>query len=334
MPLRKVQLTGTSTYIVSLPKEWATRNGLKPGSEVEVREEKDGSVSVFLPTGKKEDETAVVWLEDLDSPESLQRLLISKYIRGYDVIRLVAKGKIPTLFRQATSTLASTLIGVEIVEEKENEITIQDFFSREGVSMDKMIRRAYTIACSMHEDAVRSLLEGDVAMAQRVCRSDDEVDRIRFLITRQLNLALGNSALLRSFGISATDCLDVYMVVASIEGIADASAKIAAHVQQKKPDISKELVQLVREMSSETYGLHGRAMEAFNRNDFGMANDVMTVQQSLSKKLWEKENAAIARWKVPVWFTAYVDSMQMMCNYAVEIAKVVMNKDTRRTGRS
>jgi phosphate uptake regulator len=47
---RKLQITGGSTYILSLPKEWITRNQLKKGSAMILREQDDGSLCFTLPT--------------------------------------------------------------------------------------------------------------------------------------------------------------------------------------------------------------------------------------------------------------------------------------------
>ena len=44
---RKLQVTGGSTFILSLPKDWATKNELKRGSSMMVREEDDGSLSII-----------------------------------------------------------------------------------------------------------------------------------------------------------------------------------------------------------------------------------------------------------------------------------------------
>ena len=45
METRKVQVTGGSTYTVSLPKSWATDQGIEAGSEVEFYPEEG---SLFL----------------------------------------------------------------------------------------------------------------------------------------------------------------------------------------------------------------------------------------------------------------------------------------------
>jgi phosphate uptake regulator len=50
---RKLQFTGGSTYILSLPKRWITQNQLKKGSVIKLREEEGGLLSI-IPTDTKE----------------------------------------------------------------------------------------------------------------------------------------------------------------------------------------------------------------------------------------------------------------------------------------
>jgi hypothetical protein len=59
---RRVQLTGTSTLTVSLPKAWATRNGVVPRDEILVSEEKDGSLSLRLRKTAERPRTAELGL--------------------------------------------------------------------------------------------------------------------------------------------------------------------------------------------------------------------------------------------------------------------------------
>jgi len=44
MEARKVQITGKSTYMITLPKKWAVDVGLQPGSLVSITHRDDGSL--------------------------------------------------------------------------------------------------------------------------------------------------------------------------------------------------------------------------------------------------------------------------------------------------
>ena len=46
---RKIQFTGGSTYIISLPKNWIAQNQLKKGSFIRLHEEEGGSLTIVPP---------------------------------------------------------------------------------------------------------------------------------------------------------------------------------------------------------------------------------------------------------------------------------------------
>lgn len=78
---RKLQMTGGSTYILSLPKDWVVRNQLDKGSSMTVREEDDGSLSIVpskLAKREKQDE-AFIRVSANDNPNAVMRTAISAY---------------------------------------------------------------------------------------------------------------------------------------------------------------------------------------------------------------------------------------------------------------
>ena len=108
---RKLQVTGGSTFILSLPKDWAIRNELKRGSSMIVREEDDGSLSIApssFPKKEKQDE-AYIKASLNDNPDAIMRTAISAYLDGYNILHIRAQGqkvlvlktsKSPQKFRQ------------------------------------------------------------------------------------------------------------------------------------------------------------------------------------------------------------------------------------------
>ena len=45
--VRKVQFTGKSTFVISLPKDWTERVGLQKGDSITLVEEEDASLNIF-----------------------------------------------------------------------------------------------------------------------------------------------------------------------------------------------------------------------------------------------------------------------------------------------
>ena len=90
---RKLQVTGGSTYIISLPKRWVTQNGLEKGNPLVVRQEEDGTLAVLPPElGKSEKaEEALIKVALGESSEALIRKTVATYLLGYNIIHIKAK---------------------------------------------------------------------------------------------------------------------------------------------------------------------------------------------------------------------------------------------------
>ena len=82
MEYRKIQVTGDSTYIISLPKTWVKKNKLDKGDVLSVVEKGDEVVLRLKDEKEKEFEVKI----QTSDAEFLSRLLITKYIQGYDTI--------------------------------------------------------------------------------------------------------------------------------------------------------------------------------------------------------------------------------------------------------
>src|ERR671920_445417 len=85
--IRKVQFTGKSTYVLSLPKSWIEEMHLKAGAQVELVRETDNSLSI-LPfiSGVRDshDEVTAVVSPD-DSSNTVKRKVVSMYLAGYNI---------------------------------------------------------------------------------------------------------------------------------------------------------------------------------------------------------------------------------------------------------
>ena len=90
---RKIQFTGKSTYIISLPKQWVNELGLKQGDQVSV--ERSGTTSLqIMPhrTRKKEEsEVATIEIEPEEDKSSVVRKLVSLYFFRFKIINIKPK---------------------------------------------------------------------------------------------------------------------------------------------------------------------------------------------------------------------------------------------------
>src|SRR5438093_4520530 len=86
---RKLQLTGGSTYVVSLPKRWVLDAGLKAGDTVFLETEGDGAVSVRPRPAEKVPMRRRLFEErGGERRDHLLRKLVGAYIGGFSFLEI------------------------------------------------------------------------------------------------------------------------------------------------------------------------------------------------------------------------------------------------------
>ena len=89
--VRRIQITGGSTYIVSLPKKWVTQHGLNARDEVRIEWRPSGSLRLSAETTSvRKRRRADIELDEIGS-EFLFDHLIGAYLCGADRIRLSSR---------------------------------------------------------------------------------------------------------------------------------------------------------------------------------------------------------------------------------------------------
>src|SRR5919198_2495570 len=256
--VRKIQFTGRSTYIISLPKRWMEEMNLKPGDPVNIVREANNSLSVVPHiegfSNLVNEATALVLYND--GVDSLKCKIVSVYLAGYKIIHLKSKtGRINPAQRDAVrEVVRRNLVGTEIITDSSDVITIQVLLTLPELSVNTAVRRMFLIASSMHKDAMSSLAELNYELAKEVIKSDDEVDRFSLYILRNLVMATQNERILREIGLkSPADCLSYRVAVKSIERIADHASGIADKClnikDEEQQEISTSLFEKIEKMS-------------------------------------------------------------------------------------
>ncbi len=243
METRKVQITGGSTYTVSLPKTWATENGVEAGTTVEFYP--DGNSLLLTPrseTGRQEGTLDVSSIEG----ERLTRAVMTMYVSGFDIIRLEAS-RITTEQRRAIREATQSLVGVEVLEETTDSVVIQDLLDSSELSIVNAVSRMRLIAESMLEDAVVALIENDDDIARDVIERDDDVDRLWLVVSRIFRATLRSPRAAKELGVAREDCFDYHSSARQLERVADHAAKIsnlALKLDSIPADVADALVAL------------------------------------------------------------------------------------------
>jgi phosphate uptake regulator len=262
METRKVQVTGGSTYTVSLPKEWATENGIEPGSTVAFHPDDDTLVLTRETESEPiEGELDVTSLEG----DELVRAVMTTYVSGFDVISLEAD-RITTEQRRSIRDATTNIVGLEILEETAGRVVLQDLLDSSELSIHNAITRMRLIATSMLEDAVTALVDDDADLARDVIERDSDVDRLWYLVSRIFRATLRSPTAAEELGLPREVCFDYHSSARQLERIADHAAKIA-QVSLDLGEVSTEVVTALRELHTEAAAVIDDAMDALFEDD-------------------------------------------------------------------
>ncbi len=278
---RKLQASKGGSYLITLPKDWVAAQKLDEEKNVRITELESGSLIIEPREADDRLQETEITLND-----RIEAQIIEHYLLGYDIIKIKSPGKISSKERDRIKSMARRLIGLEIVEEAPQHITLQCLLSPSALPVKNLIKRAYDVAAQMHDDAINALIHGDKELAKNISERDEEVDRLYLLAVRQLRGAVREPSLASRIGLTVVECMDYRTVAGLIERIGDLSDGIAQEVAERPKDFNfkpKVLAELT-EYSKAIYDLHQGAIKALFTRDRSLAEKVLTSKNNLELK--------------------------------------------------
>ncbi|MBN1280518.1 MAG: phosphate uptake regulator PhoU [Candidatus Thermoplasmatota archaeon] len=326
METRKVQITGKSTYIISLPKTWVNKVKIRNGNSVILIPRSDGTLLINPKLNEtKEVSSNAIAVDTLDM-ETLFRKFIGAYLAGFDVIEINSSEKMSPAVRQQIRRMTQSVIGPEIIDETSTSVKIQDLLDSSDLSMIQGLKRMYVITRGMHRDAVIALEQRDTELAEDVESRDNEVDKFYWMIAKQYNLVLNDMFYADKMNVKPQEVLGYLLVARSIERIADHAKRLASNVQLLKGKI--DILPRILEASDAILKEFDEAVNAFHRNKFEHANQVVIKARSLGKLTQQltQEILGLKLDAATIVSLAYiVDSLERTRAYVLDIAETAIN---------
>ena len=338
--IRRLQLTGRGSYIVSVPKEWVQEVGLRKGGEVELRRQGNHNLLMGgfgkLRADVERSRCALSIPSDID-PGTLTRRLVSLYLVGYSTIEVTSKsGNLTGPVRESIRDVArGKLVGTEVVTESSRSATLQVLLSFPQLWVTDALRRMSTIAGFMQRDAVTALTNFDKDMAKQIPKIDDEVDRFGFYIVRQLKWAVQHPTLVEKIGLtSPVDCLGYRMITKSVERSADHAVKVAENTLSLQHPLDAALQRDTQTLSQESYKTMDNALKSLFGHDYHLAEGVISEKEEISS-LESRLVDHLLKEKLPASDLSAIrlisESLRRIGEYATDIAEVVLNLTVQKT---
>ncbi|MFB6191932.1 MAG: PhoU domain-containing protein [Haloarculaceae archaeon] len=326
METRKVQVTGGSTYTVSLPKDWATANDISGGSVVAFYPEEEA----LLLTPRREEETVEGTLDitGLEGDE-LTRAVMTMYVSGFDVISLET-ARVTADQRRTIREAAQGLVGLEVISETSEHVRLQDLLDSSELSVHNAITRMRLVSTTMLADAVTALVEGDEDLAVDVIQRDDDVDRLNSMVSRVFRSVLRDPAAAAEVGLDRETCFDFQSSARQLERVADHAAKIA-HLSMELDEIPEEAADALGRLHEEAADVLDDAMNALLEADSDeatrLANDAHERVETIDDLAREVDE--IVRDLDPQHAQALglvVDSLSRSADYGGNIAETALQR--------
>jgi phosphate uptake regulator len=322
MDTRKVQRTGKSTFIVSLPKNWATKNGVQAGSIIYITQSDNGGLMLSTDRSEK-DLRARLDIGD-KSGEPLVRDIIGCYVGGYRTIE-VTSSHMSSAQKKDLHQIVNKLIGPEILEETINKVVIQDLLSSEELQAERALKRIRTVVKSMIQDSISALLSCNKELALDVIQRDNDVDRLNLLISRQFTEILRSGSVKQETQNSISAF--TYMQAASnLERISDHACRIAEVASQSDSALPEEMAEEVSRLESVFGSLIDDSLSFLLQANSGKANELIDKTREIQKRIQWIANSSGAKDQSDMLVRLVVaGSIERMLDYIMNIGELTIN---------
>ncbi|NOZ59692.1 MAG: AbrB/MazE/SpoVT family DNA-binding domain-containing protein [Euryarchaeota archaeon] len=320
MESRKLQFTGRSTYVVSLPKAWVRERGLKAGDRVLIEVTESGDLLIRADASRVEEpRTKSLDISGL-SPRQIERRVVSAYLFGFDELRITSRHRILPDQREAVMNILRRILGTEVLAETSHEMVVNDLLDFKEISPRSILRRMQVIAEFMFKNAVEAFFSRDRELAKDVIARDEEVDKFYLLATREIIEGIRRAGR-ANIDVPPEKAVHYLSVARSLERIADHSVKISSLVGRTPPE---EVAGELRKLYAEVVENFEKASRSFFSGDVNLADAVLDARDKLQRMVSSLLEQIEDKPGTIGAFTL-LDSFQRVYAYSADIAESTLD---------
>jgi phosphate uptake regulator len=192
----------------------------------------------------------------------------------------------------------------------------------------QLLQRMFAINRSMLLDLGKALGTCDIGLAKDVIVREREVDRLYFLVVRQLKSAVEHQQIADKLGIKyQRDCLGYRIIVKVLERIADHIENIAkSYIKLCETQKELKLDEFIK-LNNSTIIIFEKSVDSlFSRNIslaekiFQELKEVKKTHSDISNRLLQPENIQSA-----ILQKTMLDSLGRIASYSGDIAEIAIN---------
>lgn len=333
MDLRKIQITGGSSFMVTLPKDWAESVGIRKNDTVGLQPQPDGSL-VLYPGGEQAAVAGSVRTVEADGVtdgDFLYRMLVGAYIAGHDTIVLRSESGLSSMAASIASSFAQTAIGLEIMEESDESIVMRDLMDKTEMRPTRSVERMKVLVRNMLNDTMDGLESKDKALLGGLVDRDREVDRLDWLISRQVNIHQRDITISRRMGTDLCEITRCNSIGRALERIGDHAVLLATNLRPIIDDptpLDSEILAAGRDAVT----LMVDSVGTWPTKDMRSANECIRRGEALVARAEEISSKAYALEGQPSAAAELIAaSVRRVAEYSMDIAEIAINSAMDRS---
>lgn len=310
--IRKIFKSGKGSYILTLPKKWIMENGLKEGDSVYLDIKNN---RLLLSPQKKEKPEKVGLIDDRDlNFNQILRRIIAYYLAGYNSLKVKTFSDEQ---RRAVAFASDMLIGVEIMEDLGDVVTLEIYLDSRRINLNEIVERMNRVCLSMLSDFGKMIKSFRKEIGSSIIVRENEIDKLYFLTLRLVNNAVWEN-------LNENEILEIvnYRTFArALERTADhidAMAESLINLGKAYPEFC-DIVEKCEE-------LFRISTNSFLKRDISTAEEVLNNAEifinhiiALYSKILQYEKEEILNLKT------ILDGLQRVIGYSSDIAEVTIN---------
>ncbi len=328
MEIRRVQLTGGSSYIITLPKEWINSVHIKKNDPLGMHIQSDGTLLITPKITQEQLQKVKEFdVSHIPKPTYLLQLLIGAYISGYTSLKISSPSRMSTATRNVIRSFIQLAIGPEVIEETDTSITLKDLHNPTEMPFDRTIKRMHIIVKGMNEDVIRALETKDTTLAEDVKSRDDDIDRLHWFVARQYNILLQNASLTDKMNVSIQMASTCFLISRIIERIGDHVVRIAQNTPNLiHSNLNQKIIKKILTANRLSLDIFNNSISSFFKKDINASNKTFDSLDNLELLCEEINTLALQQKGIAAISIGYIiESIRRIGEYAEDISENVIN---------
>ncbi|MBD3248939.1 AbrB/MazE/SpoVT family DNA-binding domain-containing protein [Candidatus Woesearchaeota archaeon] len=287
MEFRKLISFGKTSFVMSIPKSWVTKNNLKKGDLIALEEEKgDLILSPNVEQKKNKKKTTKIDITGIDRTSVLY-VIRSAYKMGCDEIELIYNKPLAKHYRKDKEEKiisiiheeVNRLVGIEVVQQKDNFCIIRDLSENSAAEFDSALRRVFLLLNDASNDLKQAVKDRDNVLLDTIEEKHNSITKFVSYCLRLINKGKFKDP---------QKSMTLYHIISNLDKITDILKYSARDIREQGNKLKKESRDIIEKINESIITYY----ELFYKFDFSKSSklyedrdDIIKDISVMSKKL-------------------------------------------------